>query len=79
MSIVNANFSVNPISPIICTWKLVKHLNCSGDKRRTKDARKINFCILKACCVPLFSYSISHNFPALKSWNEKSEENPKKS
>ena len=43
MSIVNANFSVNPMSPIInfWRWKLVKHLNCFGDNRRTKDARKI--------------------------------------
>ena len=81
MSIVNANFSVNPMSPIInfCRWKLVKYLNCFGDNRRTKDARKIKFCSLKACCVTLFSYSISHNFHALKSWNEKSEENLKKS
>ena len=80
MSIVNANFSVNPMSPIInfCRWKLVEHLNRFGDNRRTKDARKIKFCSLKACCVTftLFSYSIS---PALKSWNEKSEENLKKS
>ena len=78
-SIVNANFSVNPMSPIIFRWKLVKHLHCFGDNRRTKDARKIKFCSLKACCLTLFSYSISHNFPALKSWNEKSEENLKKS
>ena len=43
MSIVNANFSVNPMSHIInfCRWKLVKHLNCFRDNRRTKDARKI--------------------------------------
>ena len=27
-------------------------------------------CSLKARCVTLFSYSISHNFPALKHWNE---------
>ena len=46
--------------------ELVKHLNCFGDNRRTKDARKIKFCSLKACCVTLFSYIISHNFPALK-------------
>ena len=63
MSIVNANFSVNPMSPIInfCRWKLVKHLNCFGDNRRTKNARKIKFCSLKARCVTLFSYSFSQN------------------
>ena len=72
MSIVNANFSVNQMSPIICRWKLVKHLDCFGHNRRTKDTRKIKLCGLKACCVTSTSYSISHNFPALKRWNEKS-------
>ena len=74
MSIVNANIQVS-----YCRWKLVKHLDCFGDKRRIKDARKIKFCSLKPCCVTLLSYSISHNFRALKSWKEKSEENLKKS
>ena len=37
MSIVNANFSVNQMSPIICRWKVVKHLDCFGDNKRTKD------------------------------------------
>ena len=58
----------------------MKHLDCFGDNRRTKDTRKIKLGGLKACCVTLiFSYSISHNFPALKRWNEKSEAKLKKS
>ena len=69
---VNANFSVNQMSPIICRWKLVKYVDCFGDNARTKDTRKIKLCSLKACCVTLFSYSISCNFSALKHWNEKS-------
>ena len=40
-SLVNANFSVNQMSPIICRWKLVKHRSWFGDNRRTKDSRKI--------------------------------------
>ena len=72
-SLVNANFSVNQMCPIICRWKLVKHRYCFGDNRRTKDNRKIKLCGLKACCVTLISCSISANFPALKRWNEKSE------
>ena len=43
-SLVNANFSVNQMCPIICRWKLVKHLYCFGDNRRTKDIRKIKLC-----------------------------------
>ena len=50
-SLVNANFSVNQMCPIICRWKLVKHRYCFGDNRRTKDNRKIKLCGLKACCV----------------------------
>ena len=50
-SLVNANFSVNQMFPIICRWKLVKHRYCFGDNRRTKDNRKIKLCGLKACCV----------------------------
>ena len=50
-SLVNANFSVNQMCPIICRWKLVKHPYCFGDNRRTKDNRKIRLCGLKACCV----------------------------
>ena len=50
-SLVNANFSVNQMCPIICGWKLVKHRYCFGDNRRTKDNRKIKLCGLKACCV----------------------------
>ena len=69
---VNANFSVNQMSPIVCMWKLVKRLDPFGDNRRIKDTRKIKLCGLKACCVTSFSYSIFHNFPALKRWNEKS-------
>ena len=72
-SLVNANFSVNQMCPIICRWKLVEHRYCFGDNRRIKDNRKIKLCGLKACCVTLISCSISHNFPALKRWNEKSE------
>ena len=72
-SLVNANFSVNQMCPIICRWKLVKHRYCFGDNRRTKDNRKIKLCGLKACCVTLISCSNSPNFPALKRWNEKSE------
>ena len=70
---VDANFSVNQMCPSICKWKLVIHRYCFGDNRRTKDIRKIKLCGLKACCVTLISCSISHNFPALKRWNEKSE------
>ena len=72
-SLVNANFFANQMSPIICRWKLVKQRYCFGDNRRTKDIRKIKLCGLKACCVTSISCSISHNFPALKRWNEKSE------
>ena len=80
MSIVYANFPVNQMSPIICRWKFVKHLDCFGDSRRTQATRKIKLGGLKACCVTLiFSYSISHNFHALKRWNEKSETKLKKS
>ena len=68
-SLVNANFSVNQMCPIICWWKPY----CFGDNRRTKDNRKIKLCGLKACCVTLISCSISPNFPSLKRWNEKSE------
>ena len=60
MSIVYANFPVNQMSPIICRWKFVKHLDCFGDSRRTKDTRKIKLGGLKAGCVTLiFSYSIT--------------------
>ena len=48
-SLVNANFSVNQMCPIICRWKLVKHRYCFGDNRRTKDNRKIVyelFCLI---------------------------------
>ena len=41
----------------------MKHLDCFGGNRRTKDTRKIKLCNLKACYVTLFSYGISHNFP----------------
>ena len=43
-----------------------------GDKKNT---REIKLCVysLKARCVTLFHYSISHNFPALRGWNEKCE------
>ena len=43
--LVNANFSVNQMCPIICRWKLVKHRYCFGDNR-TKDPRKIKLCSL---------------------------------
>ena len=51
VSLVNANFSVNQMCPIICRWKLVKHHYCFGDKRRTKDNTKIKLCGLNECCV----------------------------
>ena len=41
----------------------MKHLDCLGDSRKTKDIRKIKLRGLKACCVTLIGYSISHNFP----------------
>ena len=40
-SLVNANFSVNQMCPIICRWKLVEHRYCFGHNRRAKDNRKI--------------------------------------
>ena len=76
---VNAKFSVNQMSPIICRWKLLKHLDCFGDNRRTEDIRNIKLSSLKACCLTLLSYSISHYFPALKLWNEKFKEKLTKS
>ena len=49
--------SVNQMSPIICGWKLVKHVDCFGDNRRTKDIRKI-----KLCQDPIYTVcNISHN------------------
>ena len=57
----------------------MKHLDCLRDNRRTKDNRKIKLCGLKKCCVTLFSHSISHNFSAVKLWNDKSEAKHKKS
>ena len=45
-SLIHAIFCINHISPIICRWKLVKHLDCFGDNRRTKDPRKIKLCSL---------------------------------
>ena len=62
-SLVNANFSVNQMCPIICRWKLVKHRYCFGDNRRTKDNRKIKLCGLKACCVVLSTRIVSGSFP----------------
>ena len=58
---VNTNFSGNQTCPVICKWKLVKHLDCFGDNKKTKDSRKIKLCSLKMCCVTLFSYSFSQN------------------
>ena len=67
-SLVSANFSVNQMSPIIFQYYyyLVKHLYYFGDNRRTKDIKKIKLRGLKASCVTLISYRISHNFPALE-------------
>ena len=76
---LNTNFCANQMPPINCRWKLVRHFDCFGDNRRTKDTRKIKLCCLKARCVTLFNCSISHIFPALKSWNKKSEVKLKKS
>ena len=47
--LVNANLSVNLMSPIICRWKFLKHLYYFGDNRRTKGIRKIKLCALKVC------------------------------
>ena len=49
--LVNANLSVNQMSPIICRWKLVKHFHYFGDNRRAKGIRKIKLCALKVCCL----------------------------
>ena len=43
--------SVNQMTPIICRWKLVKHLYYFGDNKRTKGIRKIKLCALKVCCM----------------------------
>ena len=66
------------MSPIICRWKLLKLVDCFGDKKNT---REIKLCVygLKASCVTLFHYSISYNFPALRGWNKKCEAKLKKS
>ena len=56
-------------SPLPLLVRRLWHLDCFGDNRRTKDSRKIKLCGLKVCCVTLFSYCISHNFPALKCIN----------
>lgn len=47
MSLAKANFSVSQISPNICKWKLVGHLDCFGGNRRTKDTRKMKLCGVK--------------------------------
>ena len=49
----------------------MKNLDSFGDNRRTKDTRRMKLFGLNACCMILFSYSISHNFLALKCWNVK--------
>ena len=49
--LVNANLSVNLMSPIICRWKFLKHLYYFGDNRRTKGIREIKICALKVCCM----------------------------
>ena len=46
-----------------CHWNIV---DCFADNRRTKDTRNIKLCSLKACCVTLFSNSISHYFFCIK-------------
>ena len=51
MSTVNANFSVNQMFSIICSWKLMNHLNCFGDKRLRE---KSSYAVLK-CVVWLYS------------------------
>ena len=47
MSLAKANFSVSQISPNICKWKLVGHLDCFGGNRRAKDTRKMKLCSVK--------------------------------
>ena len=52
----------------------MKHLDCFGDNRKLKDTRKNKLSGLNMCCVTLFSYSISHNVPALKLLDDESED-----
>ena len=73
VSLVNANFSVNQMSPIICNiiiiwWNIF--IIFETINRSTKDNKKIKLRGLKASCVTIISYRISHNFPALERWNE---------
>ena len=49
------------MASIICSWKLVKHFDCFGDNRRTKDTTKITLCGLKACCMTLNSVTVKMN------------------
>ena len=42
-SLVNANFSVNQMCPIICRWKRY----CFGDNRRTKITERSSYAVLK--------------------------------
>ena len=58
MSLAKANFSVSQISPNICKWKLVGHLDCFGGNRRTKDTRKMKLCSVK----PLSPNGDQHQF-----------------
>ena len=47
--------------PIICRWKLVKHLDCFGDNKRTKDYKKYQVIFVLKPVVWLYSvYSIFH-------------------
>ena len=47
--------------PIICRWKLVKHLDCFGDNKRTKDYQKYQVIFVLKPVVWLYSvYSIFH-------------------
>ena len=67
MSTVNANFSVNQMSPIICSWKLMNHLNCFGDKRLPE---KSSYAVLK--CV-VWPYSVIIAFLTMEFQKNKQE------
>ena len=63
-------FFVNQMSPIIVGgnwWNILIILETTEEQ---KIWERSSYMVLK-CVVTLFSYSISHNFPVLKLWNDK--------
>ena len=69
---------VNQMSPIICRWKLVKQIWWNivivlETIQEQKISERSSYVVLKRVAWFLISCSISHKFPALKRWNEKSE------